>query len=141
MKCFNIVDPLDLNISNISVLYRSVAGTYTHIYLLLHEKVLLFLKQRQKRRVCAFVFLRACVCVHYIWLQKGDDVWAVCSNGGSSFSHVMNTICLIHHKDTQHSSTILLSYLLLSSVVGKHARRVVRHLNDSHCYTKFDTFH
>lgn len=55
--------------------------------------------------VCAWGCVRVYVCC--IWLQRGDDEWAVSSNGGSSFSNVMNMIFLIHHKGAHtHTNSI-----------------------------------
>lgn len=60
-----------------------------------------------------------------IWLQGEGDVWAVSSNGGSSFTNVMNIIFFIHckrHTQTHipplHSSP----YILFLSVAGEDVR-------------------
>lgn len=49
-------------------------------------------------------------------------MWAVSSNGGSSFTNVMNTIFFIHHK--RHTQThIPPQYILFLSVAGEDLRR------------------
>lgn len=60
-----------------------------------------------------------------IWLQREGDVWAVSSNGGSSFTNVMNTIFFIHckrHIQTHIPPLYSPPYILFLSVAGEDVR-------------------
>lgn len=73
-------------------------------------------------------------------------MWAVSSNGGSSFTNVMNTIFFIHHK--RHTQThIPPQHILFLSVAGEDLRRgekvsaVGRAITfNAVCGTIFETF-